>query len=55
VRQAAQVFPLTQLLQGVRKIANDGATLGGVLPEIGILAAMALLFLLLGAYLFSWD
>ena len=55
VRQVAQGFPLTQLLQGVRKIANDGATLTGVLPEIGILAGMTLLFLAAGAYLFSWD
>jgi ABC-type multidrug transport system permease subunit len=55
VRQAAQVFPLTQLLQGIRKITNDGATLSGVLPEIGMLAGMTILFLAIGAYLFSWD
>ncbi len=55
VRQVAQGFPLTQLLQGVRKIANDGANLTGVLPEIGILVGMTLLFLAAGAYLFSWD
>ena len=55
VKQVAQVFPLTQLLQGIRKITNDGATLTGVLPEIGILAGMTILFLAAGAYLFSWD
>jgi ABC-type multidrug transport system permease subunit len=55
VRQLAQIFPLTQLLQGVRKITNDGATLAGVLPEIVILAGMTILFLTAGAFLFSWD
>jgi ABC-type multidrug transport system permease subunit len=55
VRQVAQIFPLTQLLQGIRKITNDGATLTGVLPEIGILTGMTILFLTAGAYLFSWD
>ena len=55
VKQVAQIFPLTQLLQGVRKITNDGASLVGVLPEITILAGMTMLFLAAGAYLFSWD
>jgi ABC-type multidrug transport system permease subunit len=55
VKQVAQVFPLTQLLQGIRKITNDGATLAGVLPEIGILVGMTVLFLAAGAWLFSWD
>ncbi len=55
VRQLSQIFPLTQLLQGIRKITNDGATLAGVLPEIGVLTGMTILFLFAGAYLFSWD
>ncbi|MDJ0809845.1 MAG: ABC transporter permease [Desulfobacterales bacterium] len=55
VKQMSQIFPLTQLLQGVRKITNDGATLAGVLPEIGLLVAMTIFFLAAGAYLFSWD
>ncbi|MGD8268430.1 MAG: ABC transporter permease [Desulfobacterales bacterium] len=55
VRQLSQIFPLTQLLQGIRKITNDGATLSEVFPEIGILAGMTILFLLVGAMLFSWD
>ena len=55
VKQLSQIFPLTQLLQGVRKITNDGATLAGVLPEIGLLVAMTIFFLAAGAYLFSWD
>ncbi len=55
VRQLSQIFPLTQLLQGIRKITNDGASLVEVLPEMGILAGMTILFLSVGAFLFSWD
>ena len=55
VRQFAQIFPLTHLLQAIRKISNDGATLIEVLPQIGVLAGMTVLFLSVGAYLFSWD
>jgi len=55
VKQTAQLFPLTHLLKGIRKIMNDGAGLLDVIPEITVLLMMTGVFLALGAYLFSWD
>jgi ABC-2 type transport system permease protein len=55
VKAIAKLFPLTHLLTGVRKIMNDGATLVDVAPELGILIGMTLLFLVIGAWLFSWN
>jgi len=49
------MFPLTHLLTGVRKIMNDGATLADVTPEALALIGFTLLFLAIGAWLFSWN
>ena len=55
VKGIAQVFPLTHLLKGVRMIMNDGATLTDVVGELTILLVMTLIFLMIGASLFSWN
>lgn len=55
VKGIAQVFPLTHLLRGVRKIVNDGATLADVSVELAVLSVLTLLFLSTGAALFSWN
>jgi ABC-type multidrug transport system permease subunit len=55
VKVFAKLFPLTHLLNAVRKIMNDGAGLIDVSPELAILMGMTLLFLILGAWLFSWN
>lgn len=55
VKLFAKIFPLTHILTGTRKIMNDGAGLLEVGPEIGILTAMTLLFLTVGASMFSWS
>ena len=55
IRIGAKVFPLTHLLTAARRIMNDGAALGDVAPELAILAAMTLIFLAVGAALFSWT
>ncbi|MGD9186713.1 MAG: ABC transporter permease [Desulfobacteraceae bacterium] len=55
VKTFAKLFPLTHLLTGVRKIMNDGATLGDVGFELAVLSAMTLIFLIVGASLFSWN
>lgn len=54
VKGIAQLFPLTHMLTGVRKIMNDGATLIQVGPELAAMVAMTFVFLLVGALLFSW-
>ena len=51
----AQIFPLTHLLNAVRKIMHDGAGLMGVSFEIVILSVMTLAFLTVGAAMFSWN
>ena len=55
VKGIAQLFPLTHMLTAVRKIMNDGASLADVMPELGILIGMTILFLIIGAKLFSWN
>ncbi len=55
VRGMAETLPLTHLLRGVRKIVNDGAALADVAPEIIVLTGFTLLFLAVGALLFSWN
>ncbi|MBI3993867.1 MAG: ABC transporter permease [Candidatus Lambdaproteobacteria bacterium] len=55
IRRAAQVLPLTPLIDASRKIMIDGAGLLSVLPELATLAGMTVLFLGLGAYLFRWE
>lgn len=55
IKNAAQVFPLTHILSAVRSIMNDGAGLMDVGLEIIILSLMTLVFLTLGAFMFSWN
>jgi ABC-type multidrug transport system permease subunit len=55
VKFIAQLFPLTHLLNGVRSIMLDGAGLIDIAPELAVLSGMTLLFLIIGAWLFSWN
>jgi ABC-2 type transport system permease protein len=54
LKASAKIFPLTHVLTAARKVMNEGAGLLAVMPEITILCAMTLTFLLVGAALFSW-
>ena len=51
----AKIFPLTHMLTAARQVMNDGAGLLTILPQISILITMILIFLSLGAALFSWS
>ena len=55
IQAFAKIFPLTHMLTAVRRIMNDGAGLVDVLPEFTILGIMSIVFLGLGASLFSWT
>lgn len=55
VHSVAKLFPLTYLLNAVRRIMNDGASLADVGTDTAALAGFTLLFLVIGAALFSWD
>ena len=50
----AQLLPLTHLINGARAIMLDGAGLSQIMPNLIALAAMSLLYLVLGAALFKW-
>jgi ABC-type multidrug transport system permease subunit len=50
-----QALPLTALVDALRLIYNDGATLARILPELAILTAWALLGFILSARTFRWQ
>lgn len=55
VKSIAAVFPLTHLVSAGRKIITEGATLVDIQMELWIMLGMTLVFLVMSAYLFSWD
>jgi ABC-type multidrug transport system permease subunit len=55
LQASAKILPLTHLLTAARKVMNEGEGLLAVMPEIAILCAMTLTFLLVGATFFSWN
>lgn len=54
VQWVADIFPLTHMLKAARAVMIDGAGLVDVLPQLAILAAMSVLFVALGAWIFRW-
>lgn len=55
VKVFADFLPLTHLVAGARKIITEGATLMDISYHVSILVGMSVVFLALGAYLFSWN
>lgn len=55
VREAAQLLPLTHVVASARAVMVDGAGLGAIAGSLAVLAAMTVVFLLLGAALFRWE
>ena len=54
IKWVAKIFPLTHMLAAARKVMNDGATLLEIGSELIVLTCMIVVFLSLGAALFSW-
>jgi ABC-2 type transport system permease protein len=54
LQAVASALPLTQMLHAARAVMLDGAGIGDVLPNLGWLAAMTLLFLGIAATGFRW-
>jgi ABC-type multidrug transport system permease subunit len=52
---ASQALPLTHLVAAARSVMIDGAGVVEVLPEIGVLLALAFAFLLLATWMFRWE
>lgn len=55
LRVFADFLPLTHLVAGAREVITEGATLGDISYHISCLLLMSTLFLILGAYFFSWN
>jgi len=51
---AAQLLPLTHMLEAARAVMLDGAGLAQIYPNLVALAAMSVIYLGLGAALFKW-
>lgn len=54
IQTLSRAFPLTHLIEGARKVMNDGAGFREVQGEITVLLAMALVCLVTGSFLFQW-
>lgn len=55
VKTFSQIFPLTHMLRAARKVMNDGAGFLDIGLELLVLSVMTILFLTIGASLFSWN
>jgi ABC-type multidrug transport system permease subunit len=55
MQPAIKALPLTALLDGMRRIVNEGAGLEACLREIAVLAAWAVVTLVLALRLFKWT
>ncbi|GAW94913.1 MULTISPECIES: ABC transporter permease [Colwellia] len=55
LKTLADFLPLTHLVAGARAVITEGASLSDISFHVNALLAMTSVFLLLGAYLFSWN
>ncbi|TWX69879.1 ABC transporter permease [Colwellia demingiae] len=55
LKTLADFMPLTHLVAGARAVITEGATLSDISFHVNILLLMSSVFLVLGAYLFSWN
>lgn len=55
IKNVAEIFPLTHILQAARAVMTDGATLIEIAPNLIVLATMSIVFLGLGSWLFNWG
>lgn len=51
----SRILPMTHIVEGARAVMIDGAGVVQILPQIGLLAGLAMLFLALAASLFRWE
>ncbi|MEW5910902.1 MAG: ABC transporter permease, partial [Thermodesulfobacteriota bacterium] len=55
VKIFSEFLPLTHLINGARKIMNDGATLMDIQYQLLMLTGMSLLFFIAGSAFFKWN
>ena len=54
-RFLSQLSPLTHLVDAARRVMIDGAQLVDILPQVALLAVLALVFIGIAAWLFRWE
>jgi ABC-2 type transport system permease protein len=55
VRNLAQIFPLTHMIDAARAIMNEGATLSQVMPHVWVITVSGIVFMAIGAFIFKWE
>ena len=55
VSYAAQILPLTHLVEGARAIMLEGAGIMDIAHHLIVLLVMSFVFLLVGARIFRWQ
>jgi ABC-type multidrug transport system permease subunit len=55
IKAAAEIFPLTHMLNAARAVMLDGAGLADISGSLAVLCGMTIVFLALGAGLFRWS
>jgi ABC-2 type transport system permease protein len=51
----SRALPLTHLVEAARKVMIDGAGVLDILPQVGLLLGLAVLFLSLATWMFRWE
>jgi ABC-2 type transport system permease protein len=55
LQRAAQIFPMSHIVDGARSIMLDGATVPMLMPHILVLGGMTVVFLVIGSLFFRWN
>jgi ABC-type multidrug transport system permease subunit len=55
IRTFSQFFPLIHLTEGMRRIMNEGASLGDLGFQMITLSLMTVIFMVIGSILFKWS
>ncbi|MDH3327486.1 MAG: ABC transporter permease [Gammaproteobacteria bacterium] len=55
IQQAAQVLPLTHIVDASRAVMTEGAGLADISGNLIVLGIMSIVFLFIGARIFRWD
>ena len=55
LQNASSYLPLTPVIDGIRLIANEGKSLGGVAPQLGMIGVWAVIIYLIAFRVFRWE
>ncbi|MDH5258458.1 MAG: ABC transporter permease, partial [Gammaproteobacteria bacterium] len=55
MQQAAQILPLTHIVDASRAVMTEGAGLADIVGNLLVLCIMSIVFLFIGAKIFRWD